>query len=142
MEADLSFLDNDAFENATQRDIMDFAVASLTFKQHRVVTTAQASLLFKLGFLKMNTVDKPYARTEPFQYVWLTSAAEDVISEMMKSIGVSASMLKSVSDPIEDDISDDGLFTKFLMHRSRLDEELNASWDRVEEVVKRYAVWF
>jgi len=142
MEFDLSFLDRGALENASPREQYDFAIASLTFKKHKVLTTPQASLLFKLGFLKMNAVDKPQIRTEPFQYVWLTADGEVAITELMKSMGLSVNDLETIPDPIEDDILDEGIFTKFLMHRARLEEELNASWSRSADVVKRYAIRF
>jgi len=140
---DISFFENhDAFKKVSREEWMDFAYAALTFKKHNIITTTQASLLFKLKFLALNVLDRPWIREQPFQHIWFNEDGEIAVDELMKSMGLSHEDLDGMPDKLEDDIVDYYFTSKFLMHRSRLEKELRASRARVEDVVQRYAVWF
>ena len=143
MEMDMTFFKSHAsFKDIPAEDMMGFAYASLAFKKHKVITTSQASLLFKLKLLALNVVDRPWIREQPFQHIWFNEDGEIAVAELMNTMGLSNGDLDGMPDKLEDDIADYYFTSKFLMHRSRLEDELRASRSRVEDVVQRYAVWF
>ena len=144
MSFEPSFIESAMIEGMSGKQAIDFAVAVFSFQEHDVLTVAQAQLLYSKGLLKVTRLSgfKLWNGSDYHCCVRFTTDGLIAVQFLLTGLELSGRDLKTLPDLFEDDVSDDGLFLKFVMHDRRLRRELAGTSPRVEATMKRYAFEF
>jgi len=138
------FINHDIIKGMSAKQAMDFAFAVFSFQEHDVLTVAQAQLLHSKGLLKVTRLSgcKLWDGSDHHCCVRFTTDGLVATQLMLTGMGLSGRDLKSMPDQYEDDVSDNGLLLKFVMHDRRLQRELTGTAERIEATISRYAFGF
>lgn len=131
-------------DGMTPEEVFYFVRSVVGFKQHGVIDTDHAKILFDLELLQIGPIIDFKLKDISVQFccVRFTTQGRKATDRMIKHLGLSAKELEETPDEFELDVLEEDLNLQFLMHDRRLRKELGASAERGQEVLKRYAIGF